>query len=364
MAEQRRLPLAYLWSEAWRNTRSGAAFAATQLLAGAITTAVLLLSVAGSARSVEQRFEQVMQHGGTSWSQFGDDRIDGRQCVAIASADGVSGAFAARDAGEVRIATLPGLPIDLVEATAGIGTVTRVLDGSTATAGVVVGAELAAEIGVAAGDAIVLVDGRQTVVAAVVGVPWPNDPLASSLISVLPSNTDGLFDRCVATASTWSGDATPLLALTLVNGSTDDKGPSKANLALGDAPDFQQLMIDTRWWIAPIGVGLAMLVIGFAAGARRALGRSAFANLGVRSADHAIIATLEVMILLPVTVVTELSVGWWVSSTLHTNALQHWFHTIALSTAATALCGALSGALCAIPLGSRARLLRRFRDRF
>lgn len=325
--------------------------------------AILALApVLSAAGSVEMRHQRFMAQGGATWRQGGEERIDGAGCDAIGHVDGIRGSFASRTAGTVRFAQLPGLDVDLVEVTRGVGGIVALTAGSMSTMGVLLGDELADRLGIEVGD-VVRLAGREVTVAGIVHVPWPDDPMQSSVVVVRPLVDAPLFDACVAAASTWSGDVRPLLAATLVGASADDRAPTRVNARLGETPDFRAELVETRWWTAPLVAVVLMAVAAFAVGARRALPRSAFANLGVPLVDQTVVALFEVALVLPALVLLQSAAGVWMATALHTAELRRWFVVVVMAVVCSSVLGQLIGLLASAPMGGRRRLLRRFKDR-
>lgn len=253
-----------MFSEAWRNIRSGS----SHLLLFATALFLLLGALAASevttVGALVNQATAYRQAGATVTTFVSNGAIDGAACQAMHTIDGVRAAGAIRSSTTqpLPLATLPAGPIPTFEATPGL--VRVLLPGSNAVpGGVLIPQDLADTLAARAGTSLYTSGGDRLTIAAI--YPFPSDGRATDLQNAIiePVPVTGDFDQCWVETWPYNPDIVALARMTLIAdppaGTAITTGT--VNPTLGS--DFNAAMLlRTRAtapaWIAALCIGLSI----------------------------------------------------------------------------------------------------------
>lgn len=281
--------------EAWRDVASGAGRAGTC----ALVLAVLLVAVV-STRAVAvvddvRAAATWVASGAATTVEQADGRINGRACSALGEVDGVLGAGALRRLEEgTAVRALPGTAIPTYEASPSIAGVLAI-EGAAGAPGVWVSAEVAEELGVAAGSTLATSDGA----VPVAGVyAWPDDgrdpDLAYAVVAPVPGD-DEPFDQCQVTVWPQDPSVAALLRGTVLpsSGEADESRPTSGQLNPRLGETFAADAGADAVLLAAGAAGVSGLVVGAAAVFRRRLSIASDRHVGVPMAHQVLGAVVQ-----------------------------------------------------------------------
>ncbi len=201
-------------SEAWRNVACGTTRAGLLALIVAIVTSVLALVDVASVTVLQRQAQQFERSGAAVRTLAAEKEVSPSSCEALNRADGVlaAGALRARPA-PVTLTAVSRNPIPALEVTPSLGRVLAVP--GAAGSGVWVSDDLAARLGVSAGDRLPTTEGTLPIAGV---FPYPRDGRDERLLYavLIPVASARPFDECWAKSWPASSTADGLLRTALL----------------------------------------------------------------------------------------------------------------------------------------------------
>lgn len=283
-----------IWTEAWRNLRSGTSKALALCLLAALVTSALAWLDLTSITSVLNEAATYRQIGASTLVAEAGNRIDGSACERLSSLPGVSGAGAIRMLQKkARLSTMPQQGVPVIEVTPGMAAVLGV---DTKSAGLWVSSSTKKSLGLEVGDQVV-VDGAATSIAGTYDYPSDGRQPGLDYAFLEPVATSAPFDQCWVTQ--WPTDPTMRSLLnTVINpGNTQDKttigqlNPTKGSTFDG-LTRFEKR--PSRWVAA--GAALAGLLIMLIVFLLRRVELASALHAGVRRSDLHKVALAETLV--------------------------------------------------------------------
>lgn len=349
--------------EAWRGVASGAA---RTVLLGIVAAAVILVAQLvdlAVVRADDLRAEGFRMAGADVLVLQAQGGIDAGRCAALATVPGVDGAGAIRAAAPRFAAAAPASSIPAFEVTPGFPSVLAppADDAALSGAGVLLSAEAATMLDVAAGDALPLIDGEARV-ADVYEYPSDGRMLGLGYAMLLPTLEEGPFDACWMRA--WPvTDAHQVLLQTSATGATEAAPELRQlNARLGATLDAAAAFDErpSRW--LPLAAALVLAAIGAGSVLLRRLELASARHLGVTRAATTAIALLEAALWLVPGILAALLAGATAAASLGAEDVGAglWLATLA---PLGGVLGALVGTGVAAALIDERAVYRAFRQR-
>lgn len=260
-----------MFSEAWRNIRSGSSHV---LLFGAALFLLLGGLAASEVAAVGALVNQATayrQAGATVTTFVSNGAIDGAACQALHAISGVraTGAIRSSTTQPLPLGTLPAGPIPTFEATPGFSRILLADDKVARTTGVWIPAALADTLAARSGTVLFTAAGRKMTIAAV--YPFPSDGRSTDLQNAIiePAPAPGAFDQCWVETWPYNPDIVALARMTLIAdppaGTTITTGT--LNPTLGSNFNGATMLRDRATapaWIAALFIGLAIGAVSIA----------------------------------------------------------------------------------------------------
>lgn len=285
-----------LWREVHANLRTGTARAGLFALLFALVVSLAAGADLLQIRQLTQAAETWQSVGASISIIRAEGRIDGKTCQRLIDVDGIhaAGALRMKDDGELALAQLPAVPVQIAEVTPGFERLLGVDTGGER--GVVLAREAAEPLGITGVGSVPLRDSGSVEVAGIYDYPSDGRVSGYGYLALAPVASAEPFDECWIDVFPHSDVRTSLLYMSVLpsgGGEEDAVSLSQLNSRLGQAFDGVGMMSRriTRW--LPVTAFVAGVGLGFVAAWRRRLELASNLHAGVRRSDQRFILALE-----------------------------------------------------------------------
>jgi len=282
-----------IWTEAWRNFKSGVAPALGWSFALAVVLVALVWTDVKAVGDLANEARHFRASGGSTLVVQAQGQIDGPACDALARTTGVRAAGAIRLVPSgLDLAALPSAPLALYESTPGFS---AVIGSGSSTAGVDMSERLSDALGVNSGDHLQLSGGTRVRVADT--FTYPDDGRLSTLGFAVVSPVAPLapFDQCwfEIWPTTDSGREISRLAVAIGAPVDTEIKVVQLNSSLGAMYDGPALMASRATSFAPWVAGVVGLALGCFSVFWRRLEFASALHAGVARRDLVLVVTFE-----------------------------------------------------------------------
>lgn len=280
--------------EAWRNVASGTSRAWILTLITAVVVGSGMSVDVLATRKVSSEAQEFIDAGANIRLVSAAGDVDAMLCEGLGTQANVTGAGAIRASTAISPAVTPGQTLPVFDVSPGFA---RVLGATPINGeGVLISDEVAAALGLAAGDELPLHDGRTVRVASTYAYPVDGRQPGLGYAVLVPTTERSSFDSCWVREWPMTATTASLLAGTLSTQRSTTSAPAEfrqLNTSLGSAFDAAAAYRERSTRYLPVGEFIVLAFVGYALQRRRRLELAMARHLGVRMAAAATIALTE-----------------------------------------------------------------------